>query len=630
MSRSSEKGFAIAAALTMIGILGSITLVLSSMAHTQESQLAQADSGAEWVPAALKGRQVQPTVPQKSVADQPQQCTPGTDFFVWTEESSGKVQKTPDKREECFTTSGTVLNTPACQACKVFYCTKRRPEENAAAAALSTARPDPFSPMKEMSECQTWTEMLELYKGKQFTTANLQKGVTDLASDILGQKEKEGKEIDVALNDLGCTGTLADAFSDPNPDCQELARQKESLDKEKSSISRITKENVDAVEKIADKNVTEAPKVQTGPQGGLTGGGVLSGADCVTSFSPVEIIPGKYGPGCLNYKGGGNNTNGYQTPSTFSNVNAFACTISASPSQVQRNQTQQTNTPVQLQWYTTGGTTQNPPYRAVIYGVGTMGPSGSISVYPQQTTEYTMTAYGYTEGTAQCKTTVTVQNQNPYGTGSDGRACQQSPQQPPTSQCSSGTWKPVSATGNGCVTGYQCVPTAVSAPTAELRCEPQAVDVGMTAGIVWGCGNSTWSSGTGFETSGIPSGTALVTISSTTSPATYSIACGNAIATTSAACALSIKKPEILFVANPSSVSSGEYANLAWVTTTGGMQSCRVSSPDHASFTTEHAQDTAVSGVVRTPSLSATSRFVVTCVTHGGALQTASTTVVVN
>ena len=358
---------------------------------------------------------------------------------------------------------------------------------------------------------------------------------------------------------------------------------------------------------------------------------------CVTSLYPVIVVPGPRHPGCFNYQqtngngyGAPPSRNPYQNPNTFGNSNTdFECQIQASPTQLQRSPTQTQGQAVQLQWQTRGGTNQNPPYRAGIYGVGPVNPSGSTTVYPQQTTEYILSVAGYQGGEAECRTTVTVQNQNqnPHGTGTDGRACTQPPAQPSSLSCSAGTWKPVSATGNGCVTGWQCVPGIQNAPTAEIRCEPQTVDVGMSAGIAWGCANANQSTAIGFDTQGSLSGVTTTPPMGTTSPVTYSIMCSDSRATTTASCSIQVAQPILVFVANPDKVTSGSYANLGWVTTGASMQACRVSSPDFPDFTALHANDTATNGVLRTPPLTATSQFVLTCLTVNGSVKVSTTTV---
>lgn len=233
-------------------------------------------------------------------------------------------------------------------------------------------------------------------------------------------------------------------------------------------------------------------------------------------------------------------------------------------------------------------------------------------------------------GTNTCAT----QQQNQYGIGTDGQPCTQPPTQPPASTCTTGTWKSVSVTNNGCTTGWQCVPSGTGAPTAQLSCQPQTVDVGMSVAFSFACGNSTSSTGGGFYTGGALSGATTTLIShlpSGTNTATFTLGCiytptNGTQLTTSAQCSVNVNNPTIVLVANPSSVTSGASSAIGWVTT--GMQSCVISSPTLPDFTLANASSTSVNGVATTTALTAsTTVFALNCQTLGGGTKMATTSV---
>ena len=239
--------------------------------------------------------------------------------------------------------------------------------------------------------------------------------------------------------------------------------------------------------------------------------------------------------------------------------------------------------------------------------------------------------YGCLSGGTSCST----QQQNQYGTGTDGQPCSQPPTQPAASVCNTGTWQPVSATGNSCTTGWQCVPTnSTTAPTAQLSCQPQVADVGMSVAISFACGNATSATGGGFSTNGALSGatsTIITTPPAGTNTATYTLSCVNTPSTgtpqtTGAQCNVTINKPSIVLVANPSVVTSGSATAIGWVTT--GMSSCVVSSPTLPDFTAANAGFTNVNGVATTSALTASSTvFALNCQTLGGGTRVATTSV---
>jgi hypothetical protein len=242
---------------------------------------------------------------------------------------------------------------------------------------------------------------------------------------------------------------------------------------------------------------------------------------------------------------------------------------------------------------------------------------------------------------SQCAMTP-QQSQNPppspYGTGTNGQQCYQPPPQPDPAQCTSGTWRPTSANQNGCITGYQCVPTGggstggqaqPTTPSAQLSCQPQIADVGTPISFSFSCGSATASKGTGFDTGGALSGNASIPAPvppSGTNQASYTLTCINQGVTASALCQVQLNKPGIVLVTNPKTASVGDSSLIGWIT--AGMQSCVISSPDDQDFTARNAGNSSTNGAATTSQLSSgTTRFQLDCQTLAGASKSATTTV---
>lgn len=250
-----------------------------------------------------------------------------------------------------------------------------------------------------------------------------------------------------------------------------------------------------------------------------------------------------------------------------------SCTIQVSP----------TNVTAAGQAATLSWQSQNAQY-ATLSNSGQIGPSGSMPVYPQTPTTYTMTVVGYGNQQGQCQTQVAVGGQG-GGTGQ---------------------------------------------PQAEISCQPLIADVGMQVGISFACQNAATSAGSGFSTNNELSGSRTVTVAAPTlgqHSATYGLTCSNQGVTHSAQCAVSVNKAAIVLVSNPKTLASGKEANLGWVTS--GMNACVISSPTLQAFTDANASSTAVSGSTKTGALTATASFVLACETKTGATKTATTTVTV-
>lgn len=212
-----------------------------------------------------------------------------------------------------------------------------------------------------------------------------------------------------------------------------------------------------------------------------------------------------------------------------------------------------------------------------------------------------------------------------------------SPPAVPTSACSAG-WKPtyggtsgtsgVSSSGSQCITGWQC--GSANAPVAQLSCQPDLADIGMTVALSFGCQNATTATGQGFSTNGELSGSTTTVIANVPQNATavnFALTCTNQGAVDSKQCSVRINKPSIVLVANPKIISSGQTSSIGWVT--AGIESCVVSSPDNKAFTDENAGTAKKSSVAQTPALSQTTSFVLDCTTLAGSEKQATTTVTV-
>ena len=205
-----------------------------------------------------------------------------------------------------------------------------------------------------------------------------------------------------------------------------------------------------------------------------------------------------------------------------------------------------------------------------------------------------------------------------------GQNCPAAPAQPDPSGCQAGTWRP---TYNGaCVSGWQCT-SGSGQFAAQISCQPQVADVGMSLAISYSCSSGT-SAGSGFQTNGAQSGSATVTIANppnNTNTATYGLTCTNQNQTASAQCTVQVGRPSIILIANPKAVATSTASRLGWVTS--GMQSCVISSPDLPAFTLQNANNTSVNGTATTPPLNSAARFLLHCTTVGGGTRQASTTV---
>jgi hypothetical protein len=210
---------------------------------------------------------------------------------------------------------------------------------------------------------------------------------------------------------------------------------------------------------------------------------------------------------------------------------------------------------------------------------------------------------------------------------SSSNTCPAAPAQP---ACPAGTApQPTtsqSSTGYSCTSGWQCVPVPV--PTAQISCQPQVADVGMSIAISYSCGGATGSTGQGFDSQNQTSGSTTTVITTPPAGATaanYGINCTNGTAAGQAQCSVQIDSPSIVLLANPKTVNPGSASTIGWITTS--MKSCVVSSPEDAAFTAANASNTSVNGMASTSLLTTPEHIVLDCVTLGGGTREATTTV---
>lgn len=225
-----------------------------------------------------------------------------------------------------------------------------------------------------------------------------------------------------------------------------------------------------------------------------------------------------------------------------------------------------------------------------------------------------------------------------FGGGGAPPAGNQTPKAPgtcsPQTMCSNGTLfsrsnqcvdTPIQQCPNGCA-GNTCA-QASRQPVAQLSCQPQIADVGMSIAITYAC-SAGMSVGSGFDTGGASSGATTATLTTPpigTNTASYGLTCTNQGLSANASCSVQIGKPSIVLVTNPKTVPMNTAAAIGWVT--AGMQSCVIGSPDLPDFTSANAGNTNVNGAVTTPALTGPARFILHCVTLGGGTRDASSTI---
>ncbi len=152
----------------------------------------------------------------------------------------------------------------------------------------------------------------------------------------------------------------------------------------------------------------------------------------------------------------------------------------------------------------------------------------------------------------------------------------------------------------------------------------------MTLAITYGCSSGTASSSS-FTIGSQPGGSATATIVAPpagTNTATYTLACTDNGKTTGAQCSVQVARNNIILVANPKTVRANGSSLLSWLTT--GMESCVISSPDQADFTSRNSSNTSVTGAATTSPIATSARFLLRCETVSSGVKEATTTISVS
>lgn len=353
-----------------------------------------------------------------------------------------------------------------------------------------------------------------------------------------------------------------------------------------------------------------------------------------TTFGGGDPPGGSPGPSSSGGAGDFMKTLGQFAPLIGSLLNNFlnqqkppTCTLTASPKNISK-----AGDPVTISW-----TSQNAQ-SAYLSVSGQVGPVGTLTVNPQQTTTYTMQVIGYPPQQQQANPYAQAQPQGQYvwnpslnayvyiqqpqGTNPYGQPQQQggTPQQGRcTIQVTVGAQ---TGTGSGTNTGNS------DKPKAQISCQPKIADVGMSVAISYACQNASTAGAKGFSNNGELSGSANAKVESPTigsTSVTYSLTCSKDGQIDSAECTVNVNKPSIVLVGNPKNIKKGETSNIGWVT--GAMESCVVSSPDLSVFTEQNKNNTSASGSAKTPALTQNAKFVLNCTTKAGGTKSAETTV---
>lgn len=485
------------------------------------------------------------------------------------------------------------------------------PEERKAVASMAGAHPD------SKSLLGAFERDTELAKENQF-------GKVDYASGKYEEALRKAAECKDSISGFwgfgGCT-KLDEAAKDAKANLEAEQKKLKALADQSQALGDVKKvlESTPPpggeTKLPPDKSGNPPPKGDTfggggGGDGGGTGGGSGGGSSGGGSggFNPSSLMP------LLN--------------SLLNNFlqKAPTCTIKASPTNVEAGK------PVTLTW------TSENAQSAYLSASGQVGPAGSLTVNPQQTTTYTMQVVGYPQQQQQQQANpyaganpygqqqgqyvwnpqlgAYVYQQapaaNPYGSpyGQQGGAPQQG-------QCQAQVTVGAQGSGGGS-----------DKAKAQISCQPKIADVGMQVAISYACQNSNTSKGEGFSTDNQLSGSATAQVASPSvgsTSVTYGITCSKEGQTDSAQCTVNVNKPSIVLVANPKNIAPSATSNIGWVT--GAMESCVISSPTLAQFTSENKNNTSASGVAKTPPLTQNTKFVLTCTTKAGGTKTAETTV---
>ena len=334
--------------------------------------------------------------------------------------------------------------------------------------------------------------------------------------------------------------------------------------------------------------------------------------------------------------------------STPSGLTPPTITFSASPTTVTADQVSN------LTW-----TSSNASSCIGTAGFPASGTSGSTSVFPTVTTNYSITCTG-TGGSTSANVTVTVTgvlNPSPGGpppsptptvtisaspssvttgggstltwSSTDATSCtasgawsgaqSTSGTQSLTNLTSTGTYT-LSCTGAG-GTANQSVTITVTtpAPTVTIAASPSSVVSGNSSTLTWSSTNASSCSASGAW-SGAQSTSGSVNLTNLTSTGTYTLSCTGAGGTANQSVTITVTAvnpaPTVTLTASPTSITSGSSSTLTWAST--GATSCTASG-----FTASGTSGSA------TVSPTVTTNYSITCTGSGGtANANASVTVV--
>lgn len=670
--KGTRRGYSILAALVFVGILGSVAAAVH-IAAPSSGQSAAAIFAA--VNPAGNGLDAQKLLNQQSQG-QLQKCNPGYDYKI-KRAAEGKPQVIPvpvcppggtptgPQNTQVLPASASlavaVFGKPddsRCQTnpqtkklepksdykCKVQYCVQfgRGKEECKDADDLAVGGIDPDQIDKNLrgqvikdfvartpgDELKSYINGSELNSADQSSINDAFKERTDRADSLRTEVQSlqdDNDRINARLEDLsyGCHNYILP--HNRNPACRELETLEATKLANEKRVEDLTKQ-LDALknQQVAlspaqnpNQLPTNVPNPEPRPCTGLgcdansnnPNQQPCTGGNCQQTFNPNNG-PGNNGPG---NNGPGNNGPGSNGPGG-SGGNPLGSLLQGLMSRLLGNQGQQCSSdPNQYQQ-------QQQQYQQQM-----------------QQYQYQMQQYQYYQQQSL------YSGQQPPPPPQPPQACTPNSQQntcapapsQPTSGCSNGSWQPVrTQQGNGyqCTTGWQCGPSNVPQPTAQLTCEPKVAEPGMSVALSFACSNATGSTGSGlaFSTDNRTSGTTTVALTNPPEGArgvTFGLACTNQNLTGRAECEVELVRPLIALVATPKNVTSGEASRVGW--TTAGMQSCVISSPQMPGFTMQNAEKKTVNGTATTSPLTRDTTVVLTCQTIGGNTKVASTTITV-
>ncbi|MBI4068382.1 neutral zinc metallopeptidase [Candidatus Kaiserbacteria bacterium] len=151
-------------------------------------------------------------------------------------------------------------------------------------------------------------------------------------------------------------------------------------------------------------------------------------------------------------------------------------------------------------------------------------------------------------------------------------------------------------------------PPPTTGTVVRFSCDPTTVlNKGITT-LSWACNGNERSTGTGFDTGGIPTGSIQHIVDTASSSIQYGVSCG---ANPVRMCTVNVLHPVITVVAAPGILSSGETSQINWAAV--GVKECAVIDSDGR----EIGRGAAI-GSVQTPALTRSTSFAVVCSTDAG------------